>query len=195
MAGPSTSTRAAGKKGNARARKKAEWRCPPAPARLLVIIDATVASKRALRYVCQLAARRDDIEIHLAHLEPRLPPALLESGGSELPEQEEAIEAKLHEEQRRWIGAADRRSERILRVARTALERAGIPASRIRTCASSPLDAASAAEAVLALAREERCQTIVVGHRAHAWFSGLGGAHLAEQLVRHAKSGAVWVID
>ena len=48
---------------------------------------------------------------------------------------------------------------------------------------------------VLLLARDEACQTVVVGHRAHTWFRGLGGGHLAEQLVRTAKGLAVWVID
>jgi nucleotide-binding universal stress UspA family protein len=48
---------------------------------------------------------------------------------------------------------------------------------------------------VLLLARDHACGTVVVGHRAHSWFRGLGGGHLAEQLVRSANGLAVWVID
>lgn len=165
------------------------------PMRLLIVVDATEASRRALRYVRRLARGRGDIEVHLAYISGRLPPALLETGGSELPEREARIEAKLRGDQRRWIAGADREAGRLLANARAALERGGVPASRIRTCASSPLDAASAPDEVLALARDERCRTIVVGHSAHAWFAGFGGGHLAEQLVRKAKGDAVWVVD
>ncbi len=166
-----------------------------APIRLLIVVDATESSRRALRYVGRIAGGRGDIEVHLAHISGRLPPALLETGGSELPEREARIEAKLRADQQRWIAGADREAGRLLDRARAALERGGVPASRIRTCASSPLDVASVPDEVLALARDEGCRTIVVGHSAHAWFAGFGGGHLAEQLVRKASGDAVWVVD
>ncbi len=164
-------------------------------AQLLVIVDTSEASKRVLSYVGQLAAGVTRAEVHLVYLEPRLPAALLESGGAESPEREQEIEASLRAEQDARIAASDRKADRVLRAARTALERAGVAASRIRTCASSPLDAVSATDEVLMLARDERCQTIVVGHRSHGWFRGVSGGHLAEQLVRKANGDTVWVVD
>lgn len=163
--------------------------------RLLVVVDGTEASKRAVSYVGQLAAGRGTVEIHLAHIASPLPPALLESGGSELPEREERIEASLRLEQSRFTAGVERRAERTFRRARAALQQAGVAARRIHTCVSSPLDVRAVVDEVLLLARDERCRTIVVGHRAHAWFQGLGGGHLADQLVRKAKGDAVWVID
>jgi nucleotide-binding universal stress UspA family protein len=165
-------------------------------ARLLVVVDDTDASKRVLRYVCQFGAGRRGVEIHLAYIEPHLPPALLESGGAELPQKEEQVEAALRAEQQRWTAATDRRANQILRSAQSALQRGGVARSRIHTCVSSPLDAAaSVAEDVLGLARDAQCQTIVVGHRAHGWFSAFGRGHLAEQLLREADGHAVWVVD
>lgn len=143
----------------------------------------------------RFASDREGAEIHLAYVAPRLPSSLLESGGSENPEREERIEAGLRAQQRRFVARSDRTADRILRAARDALERGGVAASRIRSCMSSPLDAVSAADEVLLLARDARCGTIVVGHRAHTWFSGLGRGHLAEQLVRKARGEAVWVVD
>lgn len=175
--------------------KKTNRARPRGGVRLLVVVDASEASKRVLSYVGGLTADSIRAEIHLAFLEPRLPPSLLESGGAESPEREQEVEASLRAEQHAWIGRTDRKADSVLRSARTALERAGVAASRIRTCASSPLDAASAADEVLLLARDEQCGTIVVGHRAHGWFRAVAGGHLAEQLVRKAEGHTIWVVD
>jgi nucleotide-binding universal stress UspA family protein len=163
--------------------------------RLLVVVDATEASRRALQYAGRILGHRVGVDCHLAYIASRLPASLLETGGSELPEREEQIESDMRRQQRRWTAATDRKAEQALRGARVALQRAGVPAARIHTCVSSPLDARSAVDEVLLMARDEGCRTVVVGHRAHTWFRGLGGGHLAEQLVRHAKGFAVWVID
>lgn len=163
--------------------------------RLLVVVDASEASRRVLRYVGRILANRAAIDCHLAYIASHLPPELLESGGSELPEREEQIESDMREEQRRWTVMIDKKAEQILRSARATLQRAGVAAARIHTCVSSPLDAGRAVDDVLLLARDQGCRTVVVGHRAHTWFRGLGGGHLAEQLVRNGKGFVVWVVD
>lgn len=163
--------------------------------KLLLVVDGTDASRQALQYVGRILAGRDGVECHLAYIASRLPPELLESGGSELPEREEQIESAMRAQQRDWTAGIDKKAERVLRGGRTTLERSGVAAACIDTCVSSPRDARRTVDEVLLLARDEACQTVVVGHRAHTWFRGLGGGHLAEQLVRTAKGLAVWVID
>jgi nucleotide-binding universal stress UspA family protein len=164
--------------------------------RLLVVVDSTDASRRALQYVGRMLARRQRVSCHLAYIGSGLPPELLESGGSESPDREEQIEADLRLAQRRWAAASNKNANRILRAARTTLRRAGIAAARIHVCSPPPLDAGTPVhDVVVRLAREEACQTIVVGHQAHSWLRGLGGGHLAEQLVRQAKGLTVWVVD
>ncbi|MCC7415559.1 MAG: universal stress protein [Acidobacteria bacterium] len=162
---------------------------------VLVVVDATPASRRVLEYVGRILAGCRRVDCHLAYIAPNLPAGLLESGGSELPEREMRIEADLRREQRRWTAAADRKAERILAAARGTLQEMGVAAARIHTCVSSPLDARRIVDEVLLLARDETCRTVAVGHRAHSWFAGLGSGHLAEQLVRSAKGLAVWVVD
>jgi nucleotide-binding universal stress UspA family protein len=162
---------------------------------VLVVVDATEPSRRALQYVGRVLADRDRVDYHLAYIAPHLPPALLESGGSELPEREEQIESDMRLEQRRWTAVADRKAAQVFRTARATLQQAGVAAACIHTCVSSPLDARKTVDAVLLMARDEACRTVVVGHRAHAWFHGFAGGHLAEQLVRSGKGLAVWVID
>ena len=79
---------------------------------------------------------------------------------------------------RRAIGPTQRRREK----------------QRIHASVSSPLDAREAADEVLLLARDQACDTVIVGHTPQSWLSTLGGGDLAEQLVRRAKGYAVWVI-
>lgn len=163
--------------------------------KLLVVVDATEASTRVLRYVGRLAAACDGPELHLAYIASHLPPELLETGGSAVPEREERLESNLRRKQRGWMAVADRKDWRVLRAAEATLLRAGVAAPRLFAYLSSPLDARTAADEVLVLARDHRCETVVVGHRAHSWLRGLGGGDLADQLVRRAKGYAVWVID
>jgi nucleotide-binding universal stress UspA family protein len=163
--------------------------------RVLVMVDEGDSTSRVLQYLGRVASGRGAVGIVLAHLAPGLSPALLETGGAEQPEQEERIEADLRRQQRASISAAQRKSARLLETARGKLVRAGVARSRVELRESSPFDAGSAVEAVLALADEADCGTIVVGHRAHGWLSGVAGGHLAERLVREAAGRAVWVVD
>ena len=119
---------------------------------LLVVVDGTEASTRVLEYVGRILTRRDQVDVHLAYIASRVPAALLESGGSELPEREEQLEADLRSEQRRWIAAVDTTPDRILRAAHAVLQRAGVTAARIHSCVSSPLDIRTVADEVLLLA-------------------------------------------
>lgn len=163
--------------------------------KLLIVVDASDDSTRMLQYIGHVLARRARVEFHLAYIAPHMPAQFLESGGAELPEREQEIESDLRAQQVRWMVSHDAEPNRILRSARARLLRAGVPAARIHACVSSPLDARTVADEVLVLAGDQKCETVVVGHRAHTWFSGLGRGHLAEQLVRSARGYAVWVVD
>jgi nucleotide-binding universal stress UspA family protein len=163
--------------------------------KLLIVIDASEASRRVLEYIGQMLGRRDRVEFDLAYIAPRMPAQFLESGGSELPERELEIESDLRAQQNQWMAINDTKPDRIFSRARAMLLRAGARPGRIHSCVSSPLDARTIADEVLVLARDQQCRTIVVGHRAHSWFRGLGRNRLAEQLVRTARGYAVWVVD
>ncbi len=162
--------------------------------KLLVIVDATAASRRVLRYVGQLAAGCDGAELHLAYIASHPPPELLETGGAELPEREERLGSNLRRQQRGWMAVADKKTWRILRAAEATLRQAGVAAPCIHAYVSSPLDASTAVDEALVLARDRRCGTVGAAHRAPSWLRGLGGGDLADQLVRRAKGYAVWVI-
>jgi nucleotide-binding universal stress UspA family protein len=162
---------------------------------LLVVVDSSDASTRALEYLGEFFSRRTDVHFCLTYLTPKVPASLLESGGAEQPQREEQIERALRKGQDEWMTSEEPVADRAISDARAILNRAGVHADAIGTCEMSPLDNCSSAEELLLVARQQQCWTIVVGHSAHSWFHSLGGTHLADQLVTEAKDIAVWVID
>ena len=170
-------------------------RLRPGDIRLLVVVDASEESARALQYVGKILVGRNRVDIHLTYISPHLEAALLESGGAEGAEREEQVESTVRAEQSRRMAMSDKKAWQILDAAQAMLQEEGVAATHIHSSVSSPLDARAAADEVILLARDQQCKTVVVGHRAHTWFSGFGHGHLAEHLVRSADGFAIWVID
>jgi nucleotide-binding universal stress UspA family protein len=139
---------------------------------LLVVVEESPAAKRAVSYVAKLIGRRRGFHIVLMHLFPPLPPDLLEVGA-----------------------AAELRTLEKLEWAQRILRKGGVSAREIDFAFSNPKDSGDAANAVLKVARAQRCHTIVVAHHAHSWFREMFGGHLAEELLRQAKRFALWVVE
>src|SRR5207244_3426527 len=70
---------------------------------ILIVVDGSAASRRALAYVARIVGRRRGFRLCLIYLLPPLPPRLLESRGTEDPKAEEQLSAQLKVKQRRWI--------------------------------------------------------------------------------------------
>ncbi len=56
--------------------------------KLLLVVDESRSSKRAVTYVARTIGRRRGFQLCLAHLLLPIPPALLEFGGAENPDEE-----------------------------------------------------------------------------------------------------------
>src|SRR5690349_16216623 len=82
--------------------------------RLLVIVDGSTASRRAVRYVGMLLGGRRGFRIFLVYPLPSLPPKLLETRGAENPAEEKRLDAGLKAAQRQWIAEAGQAGERAL---------------------------------------------------------------------------------
>jgi len=163
-----------------------------APARrMLVAIDGSPSSRRAVAFVAGEAGGRRDVEVVVRHVLPPLPPVLLESPGAEQPRAEERIEANLHARQRRALAARERRAETLLASAREQLAAAGVTCVDVATVPAEPR---GLAPQLIELAREERCDTIVVGRGSASWVEELVNSHLADALVREADDVSVCVV-
>jgi nucleotide-binding universal stress UspA family protein len=165
--------------------------------RLLVVVDESSSSKRAVEYVARVLASRRGFQVCLAYFLPQLPPALLEFGGTEDPDKEWQLDAQLKTEQRQWIAAARKEAQPALNWAWTKLRRAGLPAGSLATKFSDPFRGQnSLSEEILELARRNKCRTIVVGRRSLPWLRRLtAGKDLAETLVQQGRGLALWVVE
>lgn len=167
----------------------------PMDTRLLIALDDSDASRRAVKYVGQIVGRRRGYRICLVHVLQPLPPALLEHGGSEDPAKEACLQRELKAEQRRWISTAKDSSQKSLDRARAALRKAGLSTRAVETTFCEPGDGPDTADNILKSAEKYRCHTIVVGRRSASWFHELFSQELWEELIRRGKGYCVWVIE
>lgn len=165
--------------------------------RLLVVVDESSSSRRAVEYVAKVLASRRGFQVCLAHFLSPLPPTLLEFGGSEDPDKERQLDARLKTEQQQWIAAARKKAQPALNGAYAKLRRGGLPASSLTTQFSDPFRGQnSASQEILELARINKCRTIVIGRQSLPWLQRLtGGKDLAEKLVQQAKDRTLWIVE
>lgn len=165
--------------------------------RLLVVVDESPSSKRAVEYVASVLASRRGFQLCLAHFLSPLPPELLEFGGAEDPDKEQQLDRQLKAEQQRWIATARKKAQPALNWACAKLRKAGVPASSLETQFSDPArEQNSVSEEILELARINKCRTIIVGRRSLPWLRRLtAGKDLAEKLVQHGSGFTLWIVE
>ena len=88
--------------------------------KLLVVVDHSLASMRAVTYVGKILGGRRGFRVCLAHTLPSPPARMMEFGGAEDPQKEVWLEARLHASRSLWVSA---REEKGLRVSGTRLRR------------------------------------------------------------------------
>src|ERR1700692_900748 len=99
--------------------------------RLFLVVDKSKASKRAVSYVAQIVGRRRGFKGCLVHTLSEIPASLIEYGGAKNPEEEEKMDGALHEEQRRWVFAAQEKAQPTLTRASAVLRKGGLAANAI----------------------------------------------------------------
>jgi nucleotide-binding universal stress UspA family protein len=169
----------------------------PSPNRVLLAIDESEASRRALRYVCAIALPNADMQVVLCHVVSPLPPDPLESPGAEDAEEERELTEELRAAQADWSTHRSGWGERLLERARAFLTRAGVPPPRVELRLVDPGDShgGKLVEHLLEEADGARCRTIVVGRSAFSRLKELVRTHVADDLVRRSQGYTVWVVE
>lgn len=163
--------------------------------RLLIAIDDTDASMRAVRYVADLLGGREDVEVSLLHVLSPLPPELLETGGAGDEATEGRIEAEQEAEQRRWIDAARKAKAPLFAKARHSLEEGGFDGARVHAHAFETVPEERVYQRILDAAEHCGCDTVVMGREPRGWVANLLNRYVSHDVVKHAEGLTVWVVE
>ena len=163
--------------------------------RLLLVVDESPASTRAIQHVGKFLGCRRGFQIHLLYLLPPLPPELLEFGGAEDPRREEQLDAELRHSQEKWIASARVSAEPVLNEAEKSLRKAGISSRNIRSEFSYPTEPREAARTILEQAQAKKCCTVVIGRKAHSWFRKITSGDVAERVLQLATDISLWIVQ
>lgn len=164
-------------------------------ARILIAVDDSEVSHRAVDYVAMMIGRRRGFRVYLFHILPSYPPELLEHGGSENPDLEERIEAEMRSKQAEWLEEAERASQLMLDKAKAILHDAGVPTRSIATQFYVPIRGENLVSDILLQAKADDCDTIVVGRETFSGLQRLLQHHVADDLIRRGYNHTIWVVE
>jgi nucleotide-binding universal stress UspA family protein len=159
--------------------------------RILVAVDESENSNRAVTYVGSLLRETPDIAVTLFHVLKPMPRVLLEHGGSESPAAEAELSTRLRKEQEAWIRQEEKSECPLLIKAREALIQSGFERSRVELKLGHEDDIA---RNILEEARDGKHDTIVVGRHGTSRAKRLFGGGVTDHILREAKGFAIWVV-
>jgi len=160
--------------------------------RILVAVDESENSHRAVQYVGSLLRETPHTAVTLFHVLKPMPRGLLEHGGSENPIAEAQLSGQLRQEQEAWIRQETESECPVLIKAREILTQSGVDKRRVELKIGHEDDIA---RNILEEARDGKHETIVVGRHGTSRAKRLFGGGVTDQLLRDAKGFAIWVVE
>ncbi|SLM47614.1 putative Universal stress protein [Nitrospira japonica] len=158
--------------------------------RILLAIDESESSHRAVKYVGSLLHRTPDVAITIFHVLKPMPRGLLEHGGSESPAVEAQMDQQLHKDQEDWIRKQRESQCHVLQSACQTLKDSGFDIQRVTLKFGHEDDIA---RNILEEARGH--ETIVVGRHGMSRIKRLFGGGVTDQILRDAKGFAIWIVE
>jgi nucleotide-binding universal stress UspA family protein len=160
--------------------------------RILLAVDDSDHSNRAVRYVGSLLHRTPDVAVTLFHVLKPMPRKLMEHGGSESPAAEARLGTELRDDQDAWLRKEREAECPVLTKAGERLEKSGFDMSNVTLKFGHEDDVA---RNILEEARSGHHETIVVGRHGTSGLKRIFGGGVTDQLLRDAKGFAIWVIE
>ncbi len=162
--------------------------------KILIVVDKSLASIRAVTYVAQVLGGRRGFRIVLAHTLPSPPAEMMEFCDEKDSGKEEWLETRLRASRHLWASAAKRKASVSLQHAYAELRQAGFTRREIEVQFCCPSDRRNAPMEILKLARERGCHTIVVGRKSLSWLREFLQTNPADELVRLGVGFTTWVV-
>lgn len=163
--------------------------------RLLVAVDDSAASNRAVRYVGAILRESQGFTVFLLHMLGPLPTKLRESRGAETPEGEEKVEEALVKKQNQEIRQLAAKARPILEKAKAVLTGAGVPCEAIERDCPVLVNREDLVTDILRKARDHDCATVVIGREPFIGLKEMFVGHIADDLVREGQKLSFWVVE
>ncbi|NOT23688.1 MAG: universal stress protein [Nitrospiraceae bacterium] len=160
--------------------------------KILIAVDGSEHSARALHYVGMLLRDTRDAQVTLFHVLKPMPRELLEHGGSEDPAEEVRLAKKLQEAQEDWVRTESRFEHPILLTALELFGKTGFPLDRVTLKFGHEDDIA---HTILDEARTGGYGTIVVSRQDSNRMKRFFGGGVTDQLLREASGYTLWVVE
>lgn len=163
--------------------------------KILLAIDDSVASRKAIAYVAALARKQKGLGIHIFHAIDPLPTQLQEFRGAENPDDEKTLENELKLKQHSWHQEATNAAALLIKKTQSMLEQAGAAPEQISFHNTTLVHREDLPDEILQAARDFGCGRVVIGRNAFPWPKELLTDHLGEQVKEKAAGIVVSVID
>jgi nucleotide-binding universal stress UspA family protein len=160
--------------------------------RILVAIDDSDASRRAISYLAAFLAGREHVAVRLLHVLPHLPPESLEWGGTAEPAKEREY---LAERKAQFVAEAEKAAQPTVDRARTTLREAGVSDHAIETQIYPSVATVDIVDDILEVARQDKFGTVVVGRNSWPRIKEAFRHHICHQLIKKGRDVTVWVVE
>ena len=160
--------------------------------RILIAVDGSDHSARALRYVGTLLRDTRDAQVTLFHVLKPMPRELLEHGGSEDPAEEIRLAKELQQDQENWVRTESLFESPILLTALELFGQTGFPLDRVTMRFGHEDDVA---HTILDEARAGGYETIVLSRHGSNRLNRFFGGGITNQLLRNASGYTLWIVE
>ncbi len=159
---------------------------------LLIAVDDSNATARALQYVGTLLRETPSVAVTLFHVLNPMPRELMEHGGSENPDMEHQLGEQLRKDQQEWMQAEETLEYPILERARGRLSETGFPTDRVVLKLGY---AGDLVDTILDEVRAGGYGTLVITKHGQPDAAHLFSHNIAERLSRDLSGVALWIIE
>lgn len=162
---------------------------------ILIALDDSDASMRAVAYVAAIFGAQSGLRIELFHVLPPLPSEVLEISWPDAPELAQRAKAEFRAARTQWIAKAEQAAQPMFTRAKALLSEAGVPDDAIRTQVFASFDVREVVTDILEAARTRQCGTVVVGRETFSDFEKMFHQHVGDQLVPQGQGLAFWIVE
>ncbi len=162
------------------------------PKNLLIAVDDSSATARALRYVGALLRETPAVSVTLFHVLNPMPRELMEHGGSENPDMEHQLGEQLRKDQLEWTQREETLEYPILERALERPKETGFPTEHVILKLGY---AGDVVDTILDEVRAGGYGTLVVTRNGQPDAAHLFSSNLANRLARELSGIALWVLE